>query len=322
MFNFEPLFRQLDEEGLSDWVSELRASIDAELAPNTHGNFSVWKQAVDSLPEVADAVLDASNGVRLRGAISESQEHLLRGNLMMLHPWRKGPFEIFGTPIDTEWRSDWKWDRLKDYVELRNRSVLDVGCGNGYYGWRMLEAGATRVLGLDPFLLYVMQHEAIKRYAGADAPNYVLPLADTCLERKLDLQAFDVTFSMGVLYHRQSPIDHLQTLIGTLKRGGQLVLETLIVEGEPNRVLMPETRYAKMRNVWFIPSIELLQLWLRRVGFRDIKVIDITLTSLNEQRSTPWMTFESLPDFLDPNDRSKTIEGYPAPLRAILTAIR
>ena len=44
------------------------------------------------------------------------------------------------------------------------------------------------------------------------------------------------------------------------------------------------------------------------------------VTSLDEQRRTDWMTSESLAEFLDPNDRSKTIEGYPAPLRAVLTA--
>jgi tRNA (mo5U34)-methyltransferase len=34
------------------------------------------------------------------------------------------------------------------------------------------------------------------------------------------------------------------------------------------------------------------------------------------------MRFESLADFIDPNNGSKTIEGHPAPLRAIFTAIK
>ena len=52
----------------------------------------------------------------------------------------------------------------------------------------------------------------------------------------------------------------------------------------------------------------------------NIKIVDVTTTSLEEQRSTDWMTFQSLKDFLEPNDPSKSIEGYPAPRRAVITA--
>jgi tRNA (mo5U34)-methyltransferase len=258
--------------------------------------------------------------VTVTGTPQSSDETQLRQQLMQLHPWRKGPFQIFDVFIDTEWRSDWKWDRLQNSIELRDRDVLDIGCGNGYYGWRMLNAGARRVVGLDPFLLYVMQHEAIRRYAPSDAAHYVLPVGDDCLA--FCQNAFDVTFSMGVLYHRSSPVAHLQTIYSSLKPGGQIVLETLVIDDMQQNVLIPEGRYAKMRNVWFIPSVPMLELWLRRVGFRNICVRDVTLTTVQEQRRTSWMTFESLADFLDPMDSSRTIEGYPAPRRALLTATR
>ena len=45
--------------------------------------------------------------------------------------------------------------------------------------------------------------------------------------------------------------------------------------------------------------------------------MDINKTTVEEQRSTDWMTFESLADFLDPNDANKNVEGHPAPLRDI-----
>jgi len=85
---------------------------------------------------------------------------------------------------------------------------------------------------------------------------------------------------------------------------------------------MPPGRYAKMRNVWFLPSIAVMTLWLQRCGFTEIACVDVSSTSFEEQRSTEWMRFESLADFLDPNDRSKTAEGHPAPVRAIFTATR
>lgn len=67
------------------------------------------------------------------------------------------------------------------------------------------------------------------------------------------IKAFDTVFSMGVLYHRKSPIEFLQQLKSQLRPGGELMLETLVVEGDENTVLMTGDRYAQMRNVWFYP---------------------------------------------------------------------
>jgi tRNA (mo5U34)-methyltransferase len=239
---------------------------------------------------------------------------------MRFHPWRKGPLWFFDHKIDTEWRSDWKWNRVCDAVSLQGCRVLDVGCGNGYFGWRMIEAGAEWVLGFDPILRFLMQFEVFNRYAAGPARHFVVPLADSDLPARLN--AFDVVFSMGVLYHRTSPIDHLRSLADALVPGGTLILETLIIEGEGHRVLVPEDRYAQMRNVWFLPTVEMLRLWLRRTGFEAVELVDVSATTTAEQRSTDWMTFQSLADFLSPDDASKTIEGYSAPIRATLKAIR
>jgi tRNA (mo5U34)-methyltransferase len=84
---------------------------------------------------------------------------------------------------------------------------------------------------------------------------------------------------------------------------------------------MPEERYAQMNNVWFIPSCRMLHRWLKRAGMKDIHIIDISVTTTEEQRSTEWMRFQSLSDFLNPLNPQQTIEGYPAPRRAVITAI-
>lgn len=125
---------------------------------------------------------------------------------------------------------------------------------------------------------------------------------------------------MGVLYHRRSPVEFLQQLKSLIRPGGQLVLETIVVEGDETTVMMPGERYAQMRNVWFLPSASALSVWLERLGFKDISIVDHNTTSMEEQRRTDWMTGESLADFLDPNDTNKTIEGYQATIRAVITA--
>lgn len=284
-----------------------------------------WIESWHALPGPDTGKLHVSDStVAVTGHGEHSGEHSaehLQELLMRFHPWRKGPFDFFGVSIDTEWRSNLKWDRFAAQVDFTNKAILDVGCGNGYYGWRMLAAGADFVLGCDPLPLYWMQFEIFRRYAKNSVRHWLIPLADHELPSRLG--CFDLTFSMGVLYHRTSPIDHLLTLWDTLQPGGTLVLETLIVESPLATVLVPTDRYAKMRNVWFIPSLPMLELWLGRCRFTDITVIDVAPTTAEEQRRTPWMTFESLGDFLAPSSLGKmTVEGYPAPVRAILTARR
>ena len=293
----------------------LRQALDTALARLQHGDLPRWLAALDALPEVSTGWEGGCAAPRLGGPGPDPEA--LRDTLMSLHPWRKGPLELGGETIDTEWRSDWKWDRLVDHLELEDATVLDVGCGNGYFGWRMLAAGARCVIGIDPTVLFVMQWLAQRHFAGP-APNYVLPLRDTDLPD--DTGGFDLVCSMGVLYHRRDPGDHLQRLFRALRPGGTLVLETLIIEGEG--ALHPPGRYARMRNVHELPSVPVLEAQLRDSGFQAVRLVDQTYTTVEEQRSTQWMQFESLAQCLDPADSSRTIEGHPAPLRGIVLARR
>ena len=288
-----------------------------------HGRLPQWRAALEDLPRlpVGEVRLDADwvSAGHARDC-DPCARRRLEAALMALHPWRKGPFRLYGLAIDAEWRSDRKWARLAPHIQpLAGRRVLDVGCGNGYYCLRMAGAGAAGVLGIDPTLLYVVQHQALRRYFPP-LPVEVLPLSLEALPP--GEAAFDTVFSMGVLYHRRSPLDHLAGLRALLRPGGELVLETLVIEGDARQALLPEGRYAKMRNVWFIPSPAALLGWLRRCGFRDARVVDVSITTPQEQRATAWMRFESLADFLDPADASRTVEGLPAPRRAILLARR
>ena len=126
---------------------------------------------------------------------------------------------------------------------------------------------------------------------------------------------------MGVLYHRRNPARHLELLRRMLKPGGTLVLETLVLPDDRlGPVLIPESRYARMRNVWSIPTALELQRWVSHAGFGGVKLLDVTITTVEEQRTTEWMTFESLAQALDPQDAGRTQEGYPAPTRALLLA--
>jgi tRNA (mo5U34)-methyltransferase len=318
-----PLVERWRGTALEPWAQTLQGDVAHGLDPERHGDLPRWELALASLPDIAPSSVDlATDCVRVGSASDASPGEVaaLERGLRELHPWRKGPFELFGVHIDTEWRSDWKWQRVTPAIEpLAGKRVLDVGCGSGYHCWRMLGAGAAEVIGIDPTPLFVLQFQALQKYINRPEAC-VLPLGIEQLPR--GLSAFDTVFSMGVLYHRRNPLDHLMELRDALCEGGQLVLETLVVEGDVNTCLVPSGRYARMGNVWFLPSPDLLMRWLTKLGYRQPELVDVNQTSTEEQRSTDWMTFHSLANFLDPDDADKTIEGYPAPRRAIVTALR
>ena len=301
MFDFDALSRHLAALGLSNWQDELLPVLRDRLGGKTHGDWRRWNRIVETLPD------------------ARGDSERLRELLMGLHPWRTGPLLLDDIEIDTEWRSDWKWARVKDSIApLAGRHVLDVGSGNGYYALEMRKSGAASVIGVDPTLLFAMQFLAINVFEKDDS-IFILPLR--LEETPSAHNAFDTTFSMGVLYHQRDPLVHLRHLHSTLRQGGQLVLETIYLPGDGVRAATPEDRYARMRNVWSLPTVPQLIRWLEESAFTEIEVADRTMTTTAEQRSTEWMTFESLREALDPDDPTRTVEGWPAPHRVVVTAV-
>jgi len=313
---------ELDEH---HWANSLPENIRSLLSEFKHGDLERWLGLLQSLPEVKNLKFDLSrDAVTLSGSgLIPLQHERFLNSLQGLKPWRKGPYKLFGIDIDTEWRSDLKWQRIEKHLDLNGKTVLDVGCANGYFGWRMLGAGAKTVVGIDPGWLFIVQFLLLKHFAQ----QVNMPGAHTLLPYRLEdlpnnLDYFDSVFSMGVLYHRRSVFDHLFELKRCLKPGGELLLETLVIPQSAGDVLVPRDRYARMRNVWFLPNTAILCEWLARAGFIDIQAIDETVTSLSEQRKTAWMDSQSLEYCLDPENPDLTIEGYPAPRRAIILARR
>lgn len=403
-------------------------------------------------------------------------EALVKVLVIKLVPWRKGPYNFLGTYVDAEWRSDLKWNRLRhlgaisfshagnsalqtvvDKINLQDKLVLDVGPGNGYHLWYMLQAGARQAWGIEPYELFNTQHYltvTLARYADvlaalqapvvieednlytAVASSYVyesvgkgaedteteegsdktalhsyrpvrvgteihlemtklsegradvsqaysskddlrtdvvlpmmipLPLG-VLLDNMQQVQAlgggsfgglgrattkqaqvsegkavlFDTVFSMGVLYHRPDPQAFLRDLLTLLKPTGQLVLETIciytddmtkacfptleeeqVVNPQSNMLcLYPDKKYCGMTNVYTVPSKELLIQWLNDLGLENVEVLHAAYTTIEEQRAVKLASPQSLTDFLDPHDLTKTIEGYPAPYRVIISAYK
>ncbi|PPI86752.1 tRNA 5-methoxyuridine(34)/uridine 5-oxyacetic acid(34) synthase CmoB [Candidatus Pantoea edessiphila] len=319
MIEFIDVYKQFEQiPSLSSWFKLLPLQINSWKENQLHGHFYEWFKSLEHLPLLKPQYLNITSNIEASdGNINNIQSQGIKKLLYNLMPWRKGPYSLYGIKINSEWRSDWKWNRIIPHISsLKNKIILDVGCGNGYYMWRMIGNGAYLVIGIDPNQLFLFQFEAIRKLLNNDRRLHVLPFK---IEQLPSLQSFDMVFSMGVLYHQRCPLTHILQLKNQLKSGGELVLETIIVR-DNNNLLIPKERYAKMRNVFFIPSANLLEKWLKKNNFIDIRIVDYSVTTYKEQRSTKWMNSQSLSNFLDRYNVNKTVEGYPAPVRAILIA--
>lgn len=305
---------------IAPWSRQLAEAVHKHPQSLKHGHLGQWQQALERLPNRASPCpFRISDGaVHIECSLAKDEQSRVRAALEELKPWRKGPYQFDTIFIDTEWRSDWKWDRLAASIQpLNGRAVLDVGCGNGYHLWRMHMAGAGCVLGIDPSLHYLMQFDAVQHFIREQSVQF-LPLPMESLPP--DMHAFDTVFSMGVLYHRRDPSIHLTQLRQALRERGELVLETLVIAGDEDDSLITTERYANMRNVYELPTVSRLERWLNNCGFSHTRLVSVARTSRKEQRSTPWMTSHSLAEALDADNPELTVEGYPRPLRAIVVA--
>jgi tRNA (mo5U34)-methyltransferase len=213
--DLDALQQHLAGTPLLDWASDLPGQIDRKLALG-HGDLQRWMVRSRLCLPCLRSRSNLPKAFAGNGPCTPAQQEALLAALQGLIPWRKGPFNLFGVHVDSEWRSDWKWQRVAPHLDLRGKRILDVGCGNGYYLWRMLGAGASSAVGIDPNWLFLCQFLAAKLYLP-DLPAWHLPLALEELPGKLE--GFDTVFSMGVLYHRRSPIDHLLELRNAWSKG-------------------------------------------------------------------------------------------------------
>ena len=285
-------------------------------------NIKPMREALENIKQIQlnnlEIILDDWVTIKNDTTLSKENLKLLETNAKALIPWRKGPFDICGLKIDSEWQSNLKYNLLRPYFNLKNKCVADVGCNNGYYMFRMLEDSPTKLVGFDPSAIFKTQFDFVNHFIKSDIVYEMLGVEHIeHYETK-----FDFIFMLGVLYHRSDPISTLKSLKNALNKNGEIIVDSFMIDGEDEVCLVPKDRYASIPNIYFIPTVNCFKNWLNRAGFKDIEVLEVTTTDNKEQRVTPWTFGMSLDDFRDDKDSTKTIEGYPAPKRVYLKAKR
>ena len=278
----------------------------------------LW-EAINALPSPQNSKITLGDAVEIvPEKLTDKEEQFIYDTAKLIQPWRKGPFQVSKTFIDSEWKSNLKYDLLRPHFNLKDKIVGDIGCNNGYYLFRMMEDNPKRLIGFDPAAITYCQFHFLNHFIKSDIKYELLGVEHVeHYEHK-----FDVLFCLGVLYHRADPIGMLKSLFKGLNVGGELILDTFMIEGEEEVCLTPRERYSKMANIYFIPTISALKNWCYRAGFEELEVLNVVKTEPNEQRRTEWIKTQSLNDFLDKENQNKTVEGYPAPQRVYLKAKR
>jgi tRNA (mo5U34)-methyltransferase len=281
-------------------------------------NIKPMVELMDAIGEVETdfVLLDDVVTVGRRDDIDDATYDRIYKAAKRITPWRKGPFNIFGVEIDTEWRSYKKYNLLKPYFNLEDKVVGDIGCNNGYYMFRMLKDKPKRLIGFDPMPLMKIQFDFVNKFLKSDIEYELLGVEHLPYYGV----KFDTLFCLGVLYHRSDPVGTLKSLASSLNSGGELFLDTFMIDGDDEVALTPQGRYSKIPNIYFIPTINALKNWLYRAKFKEVEVLAVVKTEVDEQRQTEWINTQSLNNFLDKDNPNKTVEGYPAPKRVYIKA--
>ena len=293
--------------------------MDIETLKKEREKWLTWKdikplrEALDTLKPTL-ATIRIEDTIMIDADIPKSQKDAIGRIAHMMKPWRKGPFKVFNTLIDSEWNSAIKYNLLKPYFTLKNKCVADIGCNNGYYMFRMLEENPNKIVGFDPSPLCLTQFDFINHFVKSDIKYELLGIEHLAFYK----EKFDTIFCLGVLYHRPDPVGSLKSLKKGLNPNGELFLDTFMIDGDEEIALTPNKTYSKIPNIYFIPTIPALKNWCMRAGFKHFEVLEIKKTEANEQRKTAWIPGQSLDNFLDKNNPNYTVEGYPAPKRVYI----
>ena len=315
-----------------NYIDQLPASANHDKITREHQRLQNWvkqnkkgflryREPFEGLQQFPAKIVDCDTDWVKIGAskeLTETEQKTVESHLRTFMPWRKGPFSVFGIDVDSEWQSQRKWQRLVDHLpDMRGKIVADIGCSNGYYMFRMAPHKPEIVIGFEPSVQHYYCFKALNSMAGLSNLHIDLLGVE---HLSLFPECFDVLFLMGIIYHRSSPVECLRDIFASLRPGGTLILESQALPGESEIALFPEKTYAKVPGTYFVPTGNCLKNWLARAGFTEIDIFCQHPMSSREQRRTDWMTFESYSNFTDPNDSSKTVEGYPAPDRVFIRA--
>jgi SAM-dependent methyltransferase len=170
------------------------------------------------------------------------------------------PYQSFSEQGDSQ--SQEKLDRIKLPGKLNGRSVLDLGCNEGFFCLEAKRRGADRVHGIDSNGGVIAAAKRRAEEEGLDIRFSVFSMDEALTEK------YDYVLLLSALHYIDRPAALLHRIKNALQPGGTLILETGVAVTASGRTVSRALRSIDER---FFPSFELLtQVWLRDYAVREI----------------------------------------------------
>lgn len=237
----------------------------------------------------------------MNGGCSMDRRHPRLSGVPEALPLGGGSVEVFDTP-EAHAINDARLEHLNSLsLDLKRKSVLDVGCGIGHLSNFFVKQGC-RVVCVDGRWENIARLRSL--YPGLEAR-----VMNVEVDSLGELGDFDVVFCYGLLYHLENPIAALRNMANCCKEF--LLLETMVTDdSQPVMQLVDEaseTNNQAMSGFGCRPTPAFVAMALSRIGFPFVYVSD-------ERPNFPDFQFEWK------NDAQWFREGHP--LRCIFVASR
>jgi ubiquinone/menaquinone biosynthesis C-methylase UbiE len=191
-----------------------------------------------------------------------------------------GEFDSIMNRYDLERRLRVVFEQLLSKVILKDKLLLDVGCGTGFFSSAAAERGA-RVVSLDlgKNLLVETRRKGIDLVVAADGAR--MPIPDS---------SFDVVISSECIEHTASPQDTVRELIRVLRRGGWLVITCPNAAWRWSCSLASALRLRPYHGLENWPTWSQLRTWTAEAGILIDQQIGLHLFPFTIRATQPLLT--------------------------------
>ncbi len=212
----------------------------------------------------------------------------LKKEIMGIDDWRH-PFELEKGKIvenkdkfGRKWMHDFQFFKrdillyiLRDVVpaltkkELKEMTIVDIGCNDGYFSIEALKTGLKKGVGLELREESVRRANLIKDYYGVDNIEF----RNTNIEEvTLAKEKYDITLFLGLLYHLTSPVEVLMQ-VSSITSNVMIIMTFIIMDSTSSLRLIREDANlpgSGAKNLITRPSEKAVVDMLEFVGFNEV----------------------------------------------------
>ena len=177
-----------------------------------------------------------------------------------------------------------KWERLEkifdENLPLKDKTVLDIGCSDGYFSIECINKGARHVFGFDLDPLRIERAQFAKEVYGIDNVDFeVMDLYDLKKDQK-----FDIVIGLGLL-HRIPDLEKCLEKLSEISTASILEFKTLDSEESKKEWQGGETKGNIYNKLYYIPTQKYVIEKMKDLGFPYHKVVSDEKSGLNYKRT-------------------------------------